>query len=326
MKEVMINLAEGAVLKPNLSYFNGFIGQASAIKKLMFFAQSNSLDTPFPTLLFTGSHGLGKTFLAEMVAKTLGRKFISVNCGSLKRKDDFISDVVCRINSPTTIFLDESHNLSRDITTVLLTLLNPTNNHVNSFRHKGVEILYDLRLINIIFATTDAHAMFKPLRNRCFPIYFSPYGQEELIEILNHYLDGIAIDCDLDDISEACRSRARDAFLLSQNIKRYISFSDVKAIGEKEWNDIKDTFEIYPRGLNKEEVNLLTIIRDSGPISCANLALRLMVNEENIKSELEVRLRELGMIENTTKGRVITDEGLDFFKMSESCDDSRRDN
>jgi Holliday junction resolvasome RuvABC ATP-dependent DNA helicase subunit len=96
----------------------------------------------------------------------------------------------------------------------------------------------------------------------------------------------------LDDVADACRSRARDAFLLSQNIKRYASVKRTNIITTEGWNHIKETFDIYPKGLNREEVDLLQLIRDCGPISCANLALRLMVNENNIKSEIEVRLRE----------------------------------
>jgi Holliday junction resolvasome RuvABC ATP-dependent DNA helicase subunit len=118
----------------------------------------------------------------------------------------------------------------------------------------------------------------------------------------------------LDEVSDACRSRARDAFLLSQNIKRYVSVAKTKAISSEDWNNIKSTFDIFPKGLHKEEVELLELVKDCGPISCANLALRMMVNEDNIKSELEIRLRELGFIESTNKGRRITNEGLRYFK------------
>lgn len=313
MNEIILDLANGEIPDSDMSAFEGFIGQESVIKKIKFFVDSNNCETPFPTLLFTGSHGLGKTFVAKKISQSLGRHFISVNCGSLKKKEDFLRDVIYQIHGPTTIFMDEAHEISSEIATMLLTLLNPTEEHVNQLDCGQVSLMYDMRLINVVFATTDAHKIFTPLRNRCFSIYFSTYGEKDLIKIINHYLNDIEIKCNVTEITEACRSRARDAFVLSQNIKRYVSFSDTKAIGPKEWKDIKDTFEIYPRGLNREELRLLKVIKNSGPISCSNLALRLMVNEDNVKSELEVRLRELGMIENTTKGRQITSEGLGYF-------------
>jgi len=306
----------GKVIKPpviDFKHLEGIVGQSSVIKKLRLFTMSHSDRTPFPTLLFTGSHGLGKTFLAEKVAKVLGRKFISVNCGSIKKKDDFMDSVFPAINGPSTIFLDESHNLSKDITTVLLTLLNPTSDHKNEIEHNGFKFSYDMKNINLIFATTDAHMMFRPLKNRAFALYFSSYSNEDLIDILNLYLKDITLDCNLKEVADACRSRARDAFLLSQNIIRHSIISGSKVITDKDWNDISETFEIYPLGLNKQEVDLLELIKDHGPISCANLALKLYVNEDNIKSEMEIRLRELGLIENTTKGRQVTDEGLKYF-------------
>jgi len=297
----------------NVSCLSNFIGQDSAIRKLRFFVKSASKDCPFPTLLFTGSHGLGKTFLAERVAKALSRELLVVNCGSVKKKDQFISDFLLNISKPTTLFFDESHKLSSEITTLLLTLLNPNKNNKNELLYKGFDIVYDLSLINVIFATTDAHMMFRPLQNRCFQIYFSTYQKSDLIEILKLYLGDIIIDCNLDELSDACRSRARDAFVLAQNIKRYTSLNRRNKFTQEDWSDIKDIFEIFPMGLNKEEVKLLRKIKEYGAISCSNLALEMMVNEDNIKSEIEVRLRELGLIENTTKGRKITEKGQKYF-------------
>jgi Holliday junction DNA helicase RuvB len=311
--EIAVDLGKGKRKPIDLSYLDGFIGQTSAIKKIRFFAESASDETPFPSLLLTGSHGLGKTFLAEKISKVLRRSFMSINCGTIKKRDDFVVKILSNINGPTTIFLDESHELSNDITTMLLTLLNPTTSHKNTISAKGFKFVYDLRNINLIFATTDAHMMFRPLLNRCYKIYFTPYNKPELIDILDFYLDGVKLNCDLDEIADACRSRARDAFLLSQNIKRYVSVYKTKAIYSGDWNDIKSTFDIFPRGLHKEEVELLKLVKDFGPISCANLALRLMVNESNVKSEMEVRLRELGFIRSTSKGREITEEGLRYF-------------
>lgn len=316
--KMTMNLATGKIVAPDMSQLDGFIGQESVIKKIKFFAISNSNETPFPTLLFTGSHGLGKTFLAEKVANMLGRNFISVNCGSIKKREDFILDVLYKIRYPTTIFLDESHGLSSEITTILLSLINPNENHTNILSCKDVDFVYDMSLINLIFATTDAHIMFRPLKNRCFPVYFQTYGKEELIDILKFYLNNASINCDLDDISGACRSRARDAYLLSQNIKRYLNLKNTKEVSEEGWNEIKNTFDIFPMGLSTEEVSLLEFIKDNGPISCSNLALMMMVNEDNIKSEIEVRLRELGFIENSTKGRQITEKGLQYFSQINS--------
>ena len=313
MKKIAYRLGgtDPAIGDPNI--FEGFIGQESAIKKLKFYSQSHTDNTPFPTLLFTGSHGLGKTFLAEKTAKSLGREFLTINCGSMKTKEELVNEVFFSITKPTTLFFDESHRLSKELTTMLLTLLNPTASYQNVINYNNFEFQYDMRKLNMVFATTDAYMMFSPLRNRCSKIYFDTYSNDELIRILQFYLPDTTFSCDLNDIADACRSRARDAFLLSQNIKRYSVLSKSNEVTEDGWKEIKNTFGIFPKGLNSEEFNLLKAVSSNGPISSGNLALLLMVNKENIEEELEVRLRELGMIKSTTKGRLLTEFGKEYL-------------
>jgi len=313
--QVSIDLSNGECIPIRLSQLKGFIGQEGVVKKIKFFARSSSDETPFPTLLFTGSHGLGKTYLAEKVAKVLGRKFIPINCGAMKKRDDFLDTVVDNVRGPSTIFLDESHNLSTELTTVLLTLLNPSTDSFNCIQYRDYKLMYSMKRINVVFASTDSYIMFRPLVNRCQKVYFEAYGQKSIIEMLQFYLDDIKLDCDLDDLSDACRSRARDAFILSQNIKRYMRLNNKTILSQQEWEEVKCVFDIFHKGLRKEEISLLEEIRDNGPISCANLALRLMVNESNVKSEMEVRLRELGLITSSSRGRIITSEGLRYFNL-----------
>jgi Holliday junction DNA helicase RuvB len=310
-----LNLAKGHNKKVNLSHFNSFIGQESVIKKVSFFAKSSSVRIPFPTLLLTGSHGLGKTYLSKKIADSLGRKFIVVNCGAIKTKEDFMKEVMLRISSPSTILFDESHTLSKEITTLLLTILNPGGKNENNFTYEGNTFIFDFKYINVIFATTDAHMMFKPLKNRCHQVYFSPYSNEELVNVLKFYLGDIELKCNLEEVADACRSRARDAFLLSQNIKRFKNIAALKdEVSESDWANIKSIFDISPKGLRREELNLLKAIKNLGPISCANLAKRLMVNENNIEKEIEVRLRELGFVKSTSKGREITSQGKNYLQ------------
>jgi Holliday junction resolvasome RuvABC ATP-dependent DNA helicase subunit len=80
------------------------------------------------------------------------------------------------------------------------------------------------------------------------------------------------------------------------------------------WEKIKSIFEIYPMGLNRQEVELLKIINEKGPISSANLALTMMVNTDNIESEIEIRPREIGLIESTTRGRILTENGKEYVR------------
>jgi len=297
--------------------FDSIIGQEEVIKKLKFFVGSNSSKTGMPNLLFSGSAGLGKSFMAEKVASALGRELVEINCATIETAEDFIEGVLIKKVSgfsPKTILLDEAHELSNDITTNLLTLINPNPSNVNRLSYKNWYIEYDFTKLNIILATTDAHKIFRPLLNRCVEVYFRLYSHEELYAILENYLPGISLKCNEEELAYAARGRARDAFLLSQNISRYCEMNKTEVFNNNAWNQIRDIFGIHAFGLKTQEVELLKIIKEDAPISLSNLAVKMGVNTSNIESEIEIRPRELGLIDNGGRGRILTDKGEKYLK------------
>lgn len=301
----------------NHGVFKSVVGQNQARQTLQFFIDSHQLANPFPTLLFTGGHGLGKSMFAALVAQALNRQLIEVNCSKVVTADDFMKvvfDDILDDRKPCTLFFDEAHELSDELTTILLTLLNPNKLNINKMQHKNLTLIWDLRLINTLFATTDAYRMFNPLRNRCQEIYFYPYSESELIQIVQSYLPGITISCDRQDLALVCRARARDAYVFSTNVNRYLSITPgKKTFNQEDLNNLKSMLGILHLGLKRSEVELLQIVGKHGPISAANLATILMVNQNNIEEELEIRLRELGLIESTQRGRVITELGKKYL-------------
>jgi len=317
-----INLISGnAVEKPTCLDFSGVIGQMEVRNKLDLYLTHDE-EINVPTLLFTGSHGLGKTLIASKVALSLQRRFVEVNCGSIETVDEFFSKILIeRVlgETPVSILMDEAHRLSKDITTVLLTLLDTGTKNIRTILSGDSAINYDKSKINMVFATTDAFKMFKPLLDRCKRVYFNAYSNAELLKMLALYCPNVKITCNTEDLSDACRGRGRDAYMLADDIKRYFKntryFTRQAAmvLTENHWRELKNILGIFPKGLNRQEVDLLGIIENEQPISCANIAFKMMVNEENIESEIEVRPRELGMIRSTTKGRILTEDGKKYL-------------
>jgi Holliday junction resolvasome RuvABC ATP-dependent DNA helicase subunit len=316
-ENINVNLVIGEHSEKYSSDFGGIIGQISVVNKLKFFIESNTPQTPFPTLLFSGSHGLGKTFVAEKLAKNLNRKFIEVNCGTLSNANDFVSGVLIdRVlgSNPVTLLLDEAHCLSDDIATILLTLIAPKPTNKSVLRFKNVSIEYDMSKINVVFGTTDAHLILKPLINRSTKINFESYSNSDLLDMLKLYCPKIKFDCDLEALANACRGRGRDAYQLAQNIIRYCTVNNTNILDKNGWSYLENIFEICYLGLNRQEVELLQVIKHNQPISCANIAMHLMVNEDNVDGEIEIRCRELGLIRNTTRGRELTEEGEKYIE------------
>jgi Holliday junction resolvasome RuvABC ATP-dependent DNA helicase subunit len=210
--------------------------------------------------------------------------------------------------------LDESHGLSQEITDMLLSVLNPNETNKNVYAYQDKLIEFNLEHVNMIFATTDAHLMFKPLLSRCEEITFNRYTEDELSKILALYLPNVKLKGDKNEIAEACRGRGRDAFKLSQNIKRHLSMNNTNVLSEKDWKELKDTMGIWPKGLWNKEVDFMNLLMVYAPISSRNIAIKMGVNINNIEDELEIRPRELGMIESTSKGRQLTEFGIEYMK------------
>ena len=295
--------------------FMGVVGQIEALRKLEFFVDTHDEETPIPTMLFNGSHGLGKTYVAKKLAKVMNRRFIEVNCGTLKTEEDFIEGILLGQvlgESPATILLDEAHQLSSKVTTILLTLLNTDINTKNTIRYKNFDIVFDLAKINVIFASTDSYKVFAPLLSRCEEIYFDSYGAEELIDMFQMYCPA-KIECDKLSLAEACRGRGRDTFRLAQKVSRYLKREKKDTLIKFDWDKIRSLFEISLKGLNRQEVELIDIISKNGVISSTNIALAMMVNVDNIESEIEIRPRELGLIKSTSRGRSLTEEGKQYI-------------
>jgi Holliday junction resolvasome RuvABC ATP-dependent DNA helicase subunit len=79
------------------------------------------------------------------------------------------------------------------------------------------------------------------------------------------------------------------------------------------WEEMKAIFGIYSRGLNAQEIELMQILAVNAPMSCQNIAIRMGLNERNVDEDLELRLREIGFIQNTPKGRMLTNEAKTYL-------------
>lgn len=299
------------------SFLTNVIGQTSAIKKLDFFISSSNEDIPFPTLLFTGSQGLGKTHVANKVAESLNRKLIEINCSTIKEVSDLIDSLIENGiigDEMVTVLFDESHHLNDNITTWLLTLLNPQKDPYRYFTHNDIKFSYDTRKINVIFCTTDAHLMFKPLLNRCTEIYFDRYSNEDIFDIIRFYAKDIVFKCNETNLAMACRGRARDAYLMANNVIRYCNIRGSIVFDNIGLKEIEEIFEIYPMGLKKKEFELVKLLSKYDKMSCSNIASMFGVNVDNVSSEIEIRPIELGLIQIVSRGRTLTEDGINYYK------------
>lgn len=313
----VIKLITGKSNSYSSDVFKGIIGQKSAINQIKFYAASHSSIKPFPTVLLQGGHGLGKTYLSRKIAESLGRRFIEINSETILSKESFVEDIILnRIlgDDAVTVLFDEAHGLPKQVASMLLTILSPNNLHKNIISFVNYNMEWDLGKINTIFATNDHCKIPVALRNRCFPIILSPYSNNELIDIIKLYLPkDIKITANEDEIAYACRGRARGAFMVSEDIGRECNINNTKVFDDTKWEYLKEIIYRFPLGLNEQEVEMMEIIKEESPISAYNLSTKMMVEEDTITKDYEIRPRELGLMANTGKGRVLTAKGIEYL-------------
>jgi Holliday junction resolvasome RuvABC ATP-dependent DNA helicase subunit len=299
----------------DLSVFDKVIGQSSVLDQLKFYIEGYVNTGIFPTLLFKGSHGLGKTYVARQLAYSLGRRFVEVNCGSINSLDEFIGDVLLKDvigEGDVTILLDESHKLNSDISVFLLSMLAPNSSGKTVTKYRNMEIIYDFRHINVVFATTDSYKMLGPLLNRCRDITFRLYNDNELKDLLSFYCGDLEFHCDLDSVISACRGRARNAVLLSEDLKNASNGNLI--LDQSEWETYCRIFGVNDYGIKDEEIEYLKIVKKSGHISSSNIAKRMGLNKNNIELDIEPRLMELNFVESTSRGRCLTSSGVLYLE------------
>lgn len=315
----IINLITGNDTRSNANMFDEVVGQKSPIKQIKFYISSHSANSPFPTVLLQGGHGLGKTHLSKKISESLNRRFIEINSETIASKDSFIEEIILnRVigDSTVTLFFDEAHGLPSQIVSMLLTMLSPNDKNKNIISFNNYNIEWDMSKINTIFATNEHCKIPVALRNRCVSIILSQYTNKELVDMVNLYLPkDIIIKANEDEIAYLCRGRARGAYLFSVDIERECRLYNTKIFDDNRLENLKETITNYgfPLGLLKEEVDMMNFIKEESPISAYNLSIKLMVEEETITQDYEIRPRELGLIANTGKGRELTQKGIEYL-------------
>jgi len=89
---------------------------------------------------------------------------------------------------------------------------------------------------------------------------------------------------------------------------------NIDYLDDKGWDEIKKVFGIYSYGLNSQEIDFLNILNENHSLSSKSIALKMGINLSNVESEIEPRPMEIGLIENTLKGRQLTVKGKKYIK------------
>jgi Holliday junction DNA helicase RuvB len=291
---------------------------------------ANIRNMAVPHMLFSGAAGCGKTSLARYVAEMIKVPFLSVVPNDLKDYDGILA-ILDRLNhesyddkgnrigkiKPTILFLDEVHNLplkGQEILGLVMERFMLESSRPNKY--------FWIPFFTLIGATTLAGKLSKPFRDRFKLVFnFQPYDLQEMENIVGYHAARLKIKITTSAILEIAKrsrgtpriavgfvERIRDKIL---SIKAMIATAPI----------VQDAFEelgIDEEGFTTLELRILKILSETGmPVGLDNLSIILQEDSKSIRDFAEPYLIRKGMIIISGKGRVITDKGVQYLKVSD---------
>jgi holliday junction DNA helicase RuvB len=303
--------------------FSDYIGQDRVKENLHIAVEAaRARGEALDHVLLYGPPGLGKTTLAQILAREMGSS-IKVSSGPLLEKKGDLTAVLTSLELRDFLFLDEIHRLQPALEEILYPAMEDFRVDLIIGQGPGARVHpYQLNRFTLIGATTRAGLIMAPLRSRFGIVhrleFYSP-GDLERIIVRSAAILSIAIDAEgAGEIARRSRGTPRVANRL---LRRARDYAEVRAKGHITVGVARDALAMLgvdEHGLDEVDRNLmLTILRkySGGPVGLNTLAASLSEEEDAIEEIYEPYLMQLGLVDRTPRGRMATALAYKHFGM-----------
>lgn len=294
-----------------------YIGQKKTVEKLgIFIEAAKQREENLDHVLLYGPPGLGKTTMATIISNEMDVN-IKVTSGPAIERPGDLAAILTNLKENDVLFIDEIHRLSRNVEEVLYPAMEDFV--LDIIIGKGPQarsVRLDLPRFTLVGATTRAGNLSSPLRDRFGVVCkLELYNTDELSLIVNRSAEILEIEID-DQASEEIARRSRGTpRLVNRLLKRVRDYAQVKGDGiiHKSIADAAlDMLEVDQLGLDHVDRKILFTIYDKfsgGPVGLDTLAASTGEERNTIEDVYEPYLLQLGFINRTPRGRVITERG-----------------
>jgi Holliday junction DNA helicase RuvB len=291
-----------------------FVGQAQARQNLRVFieaakARGEALDH----VLFAGPPGLGKTTLAQIVARELGVNFRATS-GPVIAKAGDLAALLTNLEERDVLFIDEIHRLNPAVEEILYPAMEDFQlDLIIGEGPAARSVRIDLAKFTLVGATTRTGLLTTPLRDRFgIPVRLDFYTDEELEQIVRRgaRVLGIAIaDDGAKEIARRARGTPRVAGRLLRRVRDFASVDGDGGIDRKIADKALAELEVDARGLDGMDRRYLSTIAmkfGGGPVGIETIAAALSEPRDAIEEIIEPFLIQQGFVQRTPRGRLLT--------------------
>ena len=304
-----------------------FVGQKQARENLMVFIEAaKGRNEPLDHVLFSGPPGLGKTTLAQIVARELGVGFRATSGPVLVRAGD-LAALLTNLEARDVLFIDEIHRLNPAVEEILYPAMEDFElDLIIGEGPSARSVKIGLQPFTLVGATTRSGLLTTPLRDRFgIPIRLSFYETDELIQIVARGARVLGLPLTPDGAREiAMRSRGtpRIAGRLLKRVRDFAAVAGRVEVDQVVADAALARLEVDQKGLDAFDRRYLALIAEGfggGPVGLDTLAAALGEPSDAIEEIVEPYLIQQGLVQRTPRGRMLTGNAFVHLGLPQSA-------
>jgi len=294
-----------------------FIGQGQVKENLNIFIQAaKGRKEAMDHVLFYGPPGLGKTTLAQIVARELGVNFRATS-GPMIAKAGDLAAILTNLEKGDVLFIDEIHRLNPAIEEVLYSAMEDFQlDLIIGEGPAARSVRIDIQPFTLVGATTRSGLLTNPLRDRFgIPLRLDFYSTDDLEKIVLRGAGVLGFPITKDgaaEIAGRARGTPRIAGRLLKRVRDFAAVANASAIDKNIADKALCCLDVDKQGLDMMDRRYLTCIAEKyagGPVGVDTLAAALAEERDTIEEVIEPFLMQLGLVQRTPRGRMLSSMG-----------------